>query len=94
MQDHHPARPDRYTAPAAGRTGNTGDDLARVPVHQRVRGRLAMAPERRGVFPRLTLEEKLRTGPTSAPTGTASSPTSSRVSLLESPAVRAAYPGA
>jgi ABC-type branched-subunit amino acid transport system ATPase component len=53
-----------------------------------------MAPERRGVFPRLTVEEKLRMGPTSDPTGTASSPTSSRVSLPKSPAVRAAYPEA
>jgi len=47
---------------AAGRIRYAGDDLAGVPVHQRVRRGLAMVPEGRGVFPRLTVEENLRMG--------------------------------
>jgi len=47
---------------AAGRISYAGKDLAGVPVHQRVRRGLAMVPEGRGVFPRLTVEENLSMG--------------------------------
>jgi len=47
---------------AAGGISYAGEDLAGVPVHQRVRRGLAMVPEGRGVFPRLTVEENLSMG--------------------------------
>ena len=49
-------------SPAAGRIRYAGEDLAGVAVYQRVRRGLAMVPEGRGVFPRLTVEENLRMG--------------------------------
>jgi len=47
---------------ASGRMSYAGENLAEVPVHQRVRRGLAMVPEGRGVFPRLTVEENLSMG--------------------------------
>jgi len=49
-------------APAAGSLSYAGEDLTPVPAHQRVRRGLAMVPEGRGVFPRLSVEENLRMG--------------------------------
>ena len=49
-------------APNAGSVRYGGEDLIRVPVHQRVRRGLAMVPEGRGVFPRLSVEENLQMG--------------------------------
>jgi len=48
--------------PAAGTVRYSGEDLTRVPAHQRVRRGLAMVPEGRGVFPRLSVEENLQMG--------------------------------
>lgn len=39
-----------------------GRSLQRIPAHQRVRDGLALVPEGRGVFARLTVEENLRMG--------------------------------
>lgn len=50
------------TADSAGWIHYAGEDLTEVPVHQRVRRGLAMVPEGRGVFPRLTVEENLQMG--------------------------------
>jgi branched-chain amino acid transport system ATP-binding protein len=47
---------------AAGSIRYAGRDIAGLPVHQRVRLGLALVPEGRGVFPRLTVEENLRMG--------------------------------
>ncbi len=48
--------------PTGGRIRYAGEDLLGVPAHRRVRHGLAMVPEGRGVFPRLTVEENLRMG--------------------------------
>jgi branched-chain amino acid transport system ATP-binding protein len=47
---------------AAGSIRYAERDIAGLPVHQRVRLGLALVPEGRGVFPRLTVEENLRMG--------------------------------
>jgi branched-chain amino acid transport system ATP-binding protein len=47
---------------AAGSIRYAGSDIARLPAHRRVRLGLALVPEGRGVFPRLTVEENLRMG--------------------------------
>jgi branched-chain amino acid transport system ATP-binding protein len=49
-------------SPTAGRIRYAGEDLVGMPAHRRVRRGLAMVPEGRGVFPRLTVEENLRMG--------------------------------
>lgn len=49
-------------APAAGTVRYAGRDVTALPVHRRVRLGIAMVPEGRGVFPRLTVEENLRMG--------------------------------
>ena len=48
--------------PAAGTIHYAGTDITALPVHQRARLGLALVPEGRGVFPRLTVEENLRMG--------------------------------
>ncbi|WP_295406886.1 ABC transporter ATP-binding protein [uncultured Thiocystis sp.] len=47
---------------AAGSIHYAGTDITALPVHQRARLGLALVPEGRGVFPRLTVEENLRMG--------------------------------
>jgi branched-chain amino acid transport system ATP-binding protein len=47
---------------AAGSIRYAGSEVTGLPVHQRVRLGLALVPEGRGVFPRLTVEENLRMG--------------------------------
>ena len=48
--------------PAAGQIRFAGADLAGMPVHQLIRNGLALVPEGRGVFPRLTVAENLAMG--------------------------------
>ncbi len=47
---------------AAGSIRYAGGEVTGLPVHRRVRMGLALVPEGRGVFPRLTVEENLRMG--------------------------------
>lgn len=49
-------------SPSAGRVQYAGEALGNLPAHQRVRRGLALVPEGRGVFPRLTVEENLLMG--------------------------------
>jgi branched-chain amino acid transport system ATP-binding protein len=48
--------------PAAGRIHYNGDDITACPAHELVRRGLALVPEGRGVFGRLTVEENLAMG--------------------------------
>ncbi|AXQ28826.1 ABC transporter ATP-binding protein [Solimonas sp. K1W22B-7] len=48
--------------PAAGRITYNGQDLARLPAHERVGQGLALVPEGRGIFSRLTVTENLQMG--------------------------------
>ena len=48
--------------PSAGRITYQGQDLAALPAHERVRRGLALVPEGRGIFSKLTVEENLRMG--------------------------------
>jgi branched-chain amino acid transport system ATP-binding protein len=48
--------------PAAGRIHYNGDDITARPAHERVGRGLALVPEGRGVFGRLTVEENLAMG--------------------------------
>lgn len=48
--------------PVSGSIHYRGSDLARVPAHQRVCDGLALVPEGRGVFARLTVAENLQMG--------------------------------
>ncbi|QNM98960.1 ABC transporter ATP-binding protein [Chitinimonas koreensis] len=48
--------------PAAGTIRYDGQDSTRIPVHHYVSRGLAMVPEGRGIFPRLTVEENLYMG--------------------------------
>ncbi len=48
--------------PVSGSIHYRGNDLARVPAHQRVCDGLALVPEGRGVFARLTVAENLQMG--------------------------------
>jgi len=48
--------------PAAGRIHYNGDDITARPAHELVRRGLALVPEGRGVFGRLTVEENLAMG--------------------------------
>ena len=48
--------------PGSGSIHYRGSDLARVPAHQRVCDGLALVPEGRGVFARLTVAENLQMG--------------------------------
>jgi branched-chain amino acid transport system ATP-binding protein len=47
---------------ASGTIRYAGSDLARMPVHARARLGMALVPEGRGVFPRLTVAENLSMG--------------------------------
>jgi ABC-type branched-subunit amino acid transport system ATPase component len=47
-------------APTTGTIEMAGVDITRMPAHRRVRAGLALAPEARGVFPGLSVEENLR----------------------------------
>ena len=47
---------------AAGRVMYEGQDITRLPVHERARLGLALVPEGRGVFPRMTVRENLLMG--------------------------------
>jgi len=49
-------------APAAGRVRYRSEDVTTLPSYQRVGRGLALVPEGRGVFPRLTVEENLDLG--------------------------------
>jgi branched-chain amino acid transport system ATP-binding protein len=48
--------------PAAGRVRYDGNDVTGMPAHRLVRGGLALVPEGRGVFSRLSVEENLDMG--------------------------------
>ena len=48
--------------PAGGRIHYNGDDITALPAHELVRRGLALVPEGRGVFGRLTVEENLAMG--------------------------------
>ena len=48
--------------PAAGKVSYAGKSLHTVPAHRRVRDGLALVPEGRGVFARLSVEENLQMG--------------------------------
>ena len=48
--------------PAAGKIHYDGKSLHNIPAHQRVRNGLALVPEGRGIFARLTVEENLQMG--------------------------------
>lgn len=48
--------------PSAGKVNYAGESLNNTPAHQRVRNGLALAPEGRGVFARLSVEENLQMG--------------------------------
>ncbi|MCB1908573.1 MAG: ABC transporter ATP-binding protein [Rhodocyclaceae bacterium] len=51
------------TLPLAGGTIRyRGEDVARLPAHKRLRTGIALVPEGRGIFTRLTVEENLRMG--------------------------------
>jgi branched-chain amino acid transport system ATP-binding protein len=47
---------------SAGRVSYMGEEITELPAHQRVRRGLALVPEGRGVFPRLSVEENLLMG--------------------------------
>jgi branched-chain amino acid transport system ATP-binding protein len=47
---------------ASGTIRYAGSDLSRMPVHRRARLGMALVPEGRGVFPRLTVAENLSMG--------------------------------
>ena len=48
--------------PAAGSVRYNGEEIVAVPVHRRVGMGIALVPEGRGIFPRLTVEENLEMG--------------------------------
>lgn len=48
--------------PASGSIKYAGRDLLRIPAHDRVREGLALVPEGRGIFSRLTVRENLQMG--------------------------------
>jgi len=48
--------------PASGTIRYAGQDVARLPVHRRARLGIALVPEGRGIFPRLTVAENLAMG--------------------------------
>lgn len=48
--------------PAAGRIVLEGNDVTRLPAHERARRGIALVPEGRRVFPGLTVEQNLRIG--------------------------------
>ena len=48
--------------PTAGKIHYNGKSLLDIPPHQRVRGGLALVPEGRGIFARLTVAENLQMG--------------------------------
>ncbi|HEY5764234.1 MAG TPA: ABC transporter ATP-binding protein [Rhodocyclaceae bacterium] len=47
---------------AGGRISYCGEDITRIPPHQLVRKGIALVPEGRGMFPRLTVHENLMMG--------------------------------
>jgi branched-chain amino acid transport system ATP-binding protein len=48
--------------PTSGTIRYAGQDIARLPVHRRARLGIALVPEGRGIFPRLTVAENLAMG--------------------------------
>ena len=50
------------TAIARGRIAWEGQEIGRLPPHQRARRGLALVPQGREIFPRLTVHENLKTG--------------------------------
>ena len=48
--------------PASGKIHYDGKSLHNIPAHQRVRDGMALVPEGRGIFARLTVEENLQMG--------------------------------
>jgi len=48
--------------PTAGKVHYAGKSLHNIPAHQRARNGLALVPEGRGIFARLTVEENLQMG--------------------------------
>jgi branched-chain amino acid transport system ATP-binding protein len=48
--------------PSGGEIIYQGQDLQRIPTHERVKHGLALVPEGRGIFPKLTVAENLRMG--------------------------------
>src|SRR5436190_23449185 len=50
------------TPPRAGRILFDGRDITRLPTHKVIAAGIACIPEGRRVFPKLTVEEKLRVG--------------------------------
>jgi len=48
--------------PSRGQLRYRGDDITKLPAHRRVGIGLALVPEGRGVFPRLSVEENLQMG--------------------------------
>jgi len=48
--------------PSGGEIIYQGQDLQRIPTHERVKHGLALVPEGRGIFPKLTVAESLRMG--------------------------------
>ena len=47
---------------AAGSIRYNGEDIGKLPAHKRLRRGIALVPEGRGIFTRLTVEENLRMG--------------------------------
>ena len=54
---------------SAGRIEWEGRDITHLPAHKRARAGIAYVPQGRGIFPRLTVAENLKTGIASAPRG-------------------------
>jgi branched-chain amino acid transport system ATP-binding protein len=48
--------------PVAGSVRYNGEEINDVPLHQRITMGIALVPEGRGIFPRLTVEENLQMG--------------------------------
>lgn len=48
--------------PSGGSITYQGQDLLKIPTHERVKHGLALVPEGRGIFPKLTVAENLRMG--------------------------------
>ncbi len=48
--------------PAAGSVRYNGEDIIALPLHHRIKMGIALVPEGRGIFPRLTVEENLDMG--------------------------------
>ena len=73
-QDHHPQRHRRHLPIAGGELLYDGKASKSLPAPAPAPG-LALVPEGRGIFTRLTVEENLRMAPTAGATTTPSRPT-------------------